>query len=252
MRVCILGNSVGFKIRPPRRGAQQRTYAEVLRDYGHEVHNASMGGALLSEQFALLDDDVITRAPDVVILHHGVIEVFYRRTFRAPNNAAILNQYRNRVLRQGYTDPGPVGRLAHFALRAFNAVTRATARALGLRWQWQRPTAFLRVVRATIELILKETPARVLIVGVTPPSKSAETDLPGLTQAIARLNQALKSLANDFGPRARFVDVVTLVAGHEYEDLVPDGIHFSALGHRLLAESLQSCMTEDVKDPCRS
>ncbi len=109
---------------------------------------------------------MITAYPDAVILHHGIIEVYFRRTFRAPNNAGIVNQYRNRVLRQGYTPATP-----SLLLRPFNALTRRVAGFLGLRWQWQSPAKFVRVVQLTCELILKETGAFIVIVGFRPPPR---------------------------------------------------------------------------------
>ena len=169
MKIRVVGNSVGIKIRPPRAGADDLTYSEIVARAGYEVTNVSMAGVLLSEQFSLLDDDVITAYPDAVILHHGIIEVYFRRTFRAPNNAGIVNQYRNRVLRQGYTPATP-----SLLLRPFNALTRRVAGFLGLRWQWQLPAKFVRVVQLTCELILKETGAFIVIVGISPASPRAE------------------------------------------------------------------------------
>lgn len=233
MRICVVGNSVGYKMRPPRASPDDLTYAEILAKAGHQVHNASMAGALLSEQFSLLDDDVLTAFPDVVILHHGVIEVFYRRTFRQSNNAAIRNQYRNRVLRQGYTPSRP-----SVALRAFNAATRGIASAIGWRWQWQAPAVFLGVLQHTCALILKETSAFIVIVGITPSSQKVEADLPGQGSEIARVNSALRDYAVGLGSRAAFLDVAALVPPSAHEELVPDGIHFSAEGHRRVGAAL--------------
>lgn len=233
MKIRIVGNSVAIKIRPPRAGGVELTYSEIVARAGHEVTNVSMAGALLSEQFSLLDDDVITAFPDAVILHHGIIEVYFRRTFRAPNNAGIFNQYRNRVLRQGYTSATP-----SLLVRAFNALTRRIAGFLGLRWQWQSPAEFLRVVQLTCELILKETGAFIVVVGISPTSARAEAELPGLRAEIARVNGELRACAARLGGRIEFLDVASLLAAAGDADLIPDGIHFSAEGHRRVAASL--------------
>jgi GDSL-like Lipase/Acylhydrolase family len=233
MKILVVGNSVGFKIRPPRFRPEDGTYAELLERAGHSVVNVSMAGAFLSEQFSLLDDDVLTEHPDVVILHHGVIEVFFRRTIRSWNNAGITNQYRNRVLRQGYSTGAP-----RLAVRAINALTRRLAAAFGWRWQWQSPDVFLRVVEATAALILKETGARLVIVGITPPSASAEAELPGLGGEFARVNERLRDCAAALGDRAGFLDVEALLSAESHAEMVPDGIHFSAAGHRRVADAL--------------
>lgn len=233
MKILVVGNSVGFKIRPPRSSPEDGTYAELLARAGHTVVNVSMAGALLSEQFGLLDDDVLTEHPDVVILHHGVIEVYFRRTIRAWNNAGIRNQYRNRVLRQGYTSAAP-----NLGIRAVNAVTRRLATAFGWRWQWQSTDVFLRVVEAVAELVLKETGARIVIVGITPPSARAEAEMPGLCSEFARVNARLRECTVALGSRAGFLDVAALLADESHDEMVPDGIHFSAAGHRRVADAL--------------
>ena len=233
MKVLIVGNSVGFKIRPPRAQPDDGTYAELLARAGHDVVNVSMAGALLSEQFGLLDDDVLTEFPDAVILHHGIIEVYFRRTIRVCNNAGIANQYRNRVLRHGYTSAAP-----RLAIRVINGLTRRIATAFGWRWQWQSPEVFLGAVEATAGLVLKETSACLVIVGITPPSARAEADLPGLGHEIARVNERLRNCATALGARARFLDVAALIAGESHAEIVPDGIHFSADGHRRVAGAL--------------
>jgi hypothetical protein len=238
MRVCIVGNSVGFKMRPPRSGPGELTYGEILRQGGHEVTNASMAGVFLTEQFALLDDQVLTAFPDVVILHHGVIEVFYRRTFRRWNNSAIVNQYRNQVMRQEFVPRTPAFVARNFFFRAVNAATRGVATAVGWRWQWQSADRFLGGVTHACELVLKETGAFIVIVGISPPSDKAETDLPGLRAEIGRRNEALRKCAERLGPRVEFLDVAALLAQGSYADLVPDGIHFSAEGHRRVAAAL--------------
>lgn len=238
MKVCVVGNSVGFKVRPPRQAVDDLTYSELLQRDGHEVRNVSKAGVMLAEQFGLLDDDVITYFPDVVILHHGIIEVFHRQTVRRWNNAAILNQYRNQVAFAPYRGSSPWSRSVNLGWRAVNGVTRRIAGLTGRSWQWQSTQAFLQVMRATSDLLLKETPARLFVVGITPPAPKAELDLPGLTQSIAHANDGLRQLCLDLGARAEYVDVPALLRGHAHEELVPDGIHFSALGHRLLAQVL--------------
>ncbi len=48
MKIRVVGNSVGIKIRPPRAGADDLTYSEIVARAGYEVTNVSMAGVLLS------------------------------------------------------------------------------------------------------------------------------------------------------------------------------------------------------------
>ncbi len=59
-----------------------------------------------------------------------------------------------------------------------------------------------------------------------------------MSDEIARVNGELRACAARLGGRVEFLDVASLLAAAGDVDLVPDGIHFSADGHRRVAASL--------------
>jgi hypothetical protein len=214
------------------------TFGELFRRAGHDVSFASRAGVMLSEHFSLLDDEVVTKFPDVVIVNHGIIEIYPRRTIRALNNATIRNYYLNHAFNTPYRFQRPGGSIWLLLLRAGNALVRRTAQVLGLRWQWQSRRRFLEVMDACCSRILKETGAFVVVMGIPPPSVLALLDSPGFARNTREVNDALRSYCSRLPGRLAFADVEAMLADAAPEVGIPDGIHFSAAGHRLVHAGL--------------
>lgn len=249
LRIVVLGNSVALRIRPPRDIPGERTYAEWLRHDGHEVTVSARGGVLLSEAFATLEDDVICRFPDWVIVNHGVVEACPRRTVRWINNRTIENYYLNAPLGRPYSYANSMTRARQLLWRLANGSIRRLAGLLGLRWHWASPARFLEVLERTIGVILKETHAEVIVLGLNPASGRVEEQLPGSIAAIGAVNSAMARMSGRLGPRVRFVDPHQYLSGLPAERVVPDGIHFSAEGHHLTAERLRAVLAAEGGGP---
>jgi len=247
VKICVFGNSVAFRMRPPRSGPEQRTYPEWLRCDGHEVRVVARAGVLLNEAFATLDDQVITEFPDVVIVNFGIVEVCYRQTVRWINNRTITNYYLNQVFDQEFTYDTAGQRARLFLWRAVNALTRRLSAVVGLRWQWLSTDRFLQVLDETVGRILKETEARVIVLGINPCSERVERVLEGSLEEIAAANERVRAMVATHGTRASFVSPAECIASR-VDELVPDGIHFSADGHRVIANALRSAL----RDPSHS
>jgi hypothetical protein len=240
MKICIFGNSVGFRIRPPRRDCQDLTYSEILESSGHRIRNVSKAAVMINEAFTFLEEEVITFFPDLVIIHFGIVEICYRRTFRWANNQAIENYYMNRFFRRPYVFNTPMRRVFQFTLRAFNSCTRLVSSLLGLRWQWLSTKQFLLALRSVVEVILKETKARIIIIGITPCSDRVEYLLKGSRSRIIEANLGMKEICEQFSDRMKYLDPESFIHQQNMADLVPDGIHFSAEGHRQLVSEINT------------
>ena len=241
-KICIYGNSVGLKMRPPRSAPDQRTYAELLEADGREVRNLSRAGILISDAFRTFDDDVIAWFPDAVVFNFGVVEVSRRRQPRRAWLETVAHSvFLNLMLGRDH----PVNRLGHKARRALwlalRWVSETAARATGSSWQWLPLPKLLRVQKEMMELLFKETSAVAVVVGLNPCSMRVETSLPGSGRAISDANEALRAMATTF-PRAVFVDPRSFIGDGELDRLVPDGVHYSAEGHRLLASRLREAL----------
>ena len=240
MKICILGNSVGFRIRPARNNIQETTYSEIIESHGHNVRNVSKSAIMINEAFAYLEEDVITFFPDAVILHYGIVEVSCRRTFRWTNNKAIVNYYTNRLFARSFTFSSIQRSIYNFFLRAFNWSTRNLSTLFSLQWQWLPTPRFLTVLKSMLQLITKETNAVIVVIGVTPSFNRAENLMKESHKNILEMNSGMKAICEQFPCRVKYLDPDSFVRDSNIDDLVPDGIHFSAEGHRQLAEKLMS------------
>lgn len=238
MKICILGNSVGFRIRPVRSNPRDMTYSEILELHGHQVRNVCRSAVMLNEAFAYLEEDVITFFPDIVILHYGIVEVAYRKTFRWANNQTIVNYYTNRCFARPYSYRTTCSRVRHVLFRAVNSTTRKLATLLGVQWQWLSTNRFLLVLQSVLELITKETRSIVIVIGVTPCTDRIENMLKGTRKNIVEVNAGIKTVCEHYSGRVQYLDPRTFIQESNIDEFIPDGIHFSAAGHKALAEEL--------------
>lgn len=233
--VCILGNSVALKIRPPRRDATERTYGELLESAGWSVRNLSRAGVTIADAFAFYEDDIISRFPDAVIFNFGVVEVSRRRLFRRVwYGAAPHNMFLNRLTGRPHPSSLFTRRLRRWPWVLVGKISEWIARTLRVSWTWLTPAQLTEVQGEMLKLLFKETAACAVVLGANPCSDRVETILPGTRRSIAEANQALGKLVSNF-PRAAFIDPAVCIPETDAARLIPDGVHYSAEGHRALA-----------------
>jgi hypothetical protein len=243
MKICILGNSVSLRMRPARNISTDLTYSEILEARGHSVKNVSKAGVMLNEAFAYLDDEVISFFPDLVIIHFGVVEVSYRQTVRWLNNFVIQNYYLNRVFSRSFRLDSLSWRFASLFIRAANFVTHRVASFFEFKWQWFPTKDFLAVLRSTIDVILKETGATVFLVGISHRGLRVEKTLQGSAEEITAANEIVQRLSPSYGRRVQYLDPNRFLQLGAADDLIPDGVHFSARGHRLMADEILAAIS---------
>lgn len=239
MKICIFGNSVGLKMRPERTGKGQKTYGEILENRGHFVRNVCKAGVMINEVFAFLDDEVLCFFPDVVIINFGIVEVCQRNTIRALNNSTILNYYRNTIFRRSYSFQSG---LVQCILKALKKIQTILASLLHLRWQWFDENKFIEVLTDSIKIIQRETAAHVIILGCSPCDDRVSRLLPGSNEAIQSVNDRMSQIAHSSSGHIQFIDPAIFLHQKKLAELVPDGIHFSSEGHRLVAEKIASLL----------
>lgn len=236
-KILVYGNSVGLKMRPPRSQVDERTYGEWLALHGAEVINLCRAGVLITEAFRTFDDDVLCNFPDAVVFNFGVVETSRRRTPRPAWVGSVSNTvFLNHVTGRTYPRYRHWRRARRVAWRAASGLSEGLARLLGFSWSWVPSNLFIETQRSMLELLFKETSSVALILGINPCSARVESLLPGSMAAIQKANRALELMASQY-PRARFIDPLAIL-GADAGMLLPDGVHYSALGHRRIADVL--------------
>lgn len=219
------------------------TYGEILREAGNDVRICARAGSTIDEAFRLIDDDAVCFFPDLVIINYGIVEICPRRELRFLSQWPVPNYFNNLLRGETYRFSTPTNRLRKKMGWLGNAVIRNIAKLVGLSWRWLSEDRFCQVTEAAVRLLLKETSAVVCLVGISPCSPRVRKLLPNADAAISSANRQLKALAAGFSSRVVFVDVEALLPEEKLPELVPDGVHFSATGHRLLAEAIQQQMS---------
>ncbi len=229
--ICILGNSVSLVLRPPRSGASERTYAEILRDeLPATVINWSQRAAMVADGVRAVEDVVITRAPQAVVIQYGIVECTYRDMPR------WLYQFVKLRLRgdENRLEKLPV----QLAARTLMPLSRRWAVLRG-RWRWMEPAVFGHDITQLVALIRKETAALPIVLNIPTPSERVERLAPGTTASALEYNRTLAQVAAQ--TKAALIDTAALI-DPDPTGLLPDGIHFSAAGHRLVAAQIRALL----------
>ncbi|MBV9495539.1 MAG: SGNH/GDSL hydrolase family protein [Acidobacteria bacterium] len=226
--VAILGSSVALLVRPPRTSRAQGAYPRLLQDAlapEWRVENLSRPTLDIADVFGMLRSDILPLDPDVVVLHVGVNECcprfLPRRVWRWAKESP-----RGRSSR-----PGPLRQV----VIQVEKLLRGT---LAQRWavSWFTAKEFEAVTGRFLDELCKETRARVIVAGTAVRTLRIERMLPSFRPLASRFDGILARLSRQSG--AEFLDVGRIVDS-DPDHLQPDGIHFSADGHREIALALR-------------
>lgn len=233
LRLVILGGSVSLIMRPPRQHREQGTYPELVEQRlwaaGRPVLviNEATRAGIVSEAILNIHKMVTRHAPDIVVLHYGINEVVPRLWPRWLH--LFLNE--PRPLLAGF----PAVLLGNFN-RAINGLVAPMAiKLLSLR-PWYSPQRFCSEMTLLLKMIEKETVALIYVVNIAPTTGRIEHRLPGASMKIHEYNEVLATTATK--SHAHLIDLYSRLAGEDMENVVADGIHLTANGHKILAEML--------------
>jgi hypothetical protein len=238
IRIVVIGPSVGYFVRPPRARLEDGNYGEVLErllaeaGVPAEVTNSCGWWLLVHEAFRDIESRVLLHNPDIVITNFGMGEcepkiiptavLKWIYTWR-PKGDALTVALRRLFVR-------PIGWL-YMTLSPRLIRILPVPRRLGARRFEAELRRFVRVVR-------KERKALVLMLNANPPGPRVEETLPGTHTGAREYNAIMERVAAEEGGEVRVMDVYSLVLREGIDGVLPDGLQYSALGHRIVAEML--------------
>ena len=240
--ICILGNSVSLLVWPKRNTPNDRTYGEHLRAMGWHVKSASRQGVMISDTCLYLEDDVLNNAPDYLILQFGVVESTYRARPRFLHKQFSNNNWRNNIVRIPYRGPS---KRAFVSLlnKAYQQIEKALF-ASGIRWRYLSPRHFRDALEQTVAACKKNSGVKgYILVGISPINERLEQIAPGTRQSTAEYDEIMRAYAEST-PHVSFISLFEVFQNESLKEVVPDGIHLSALGHKLLAKELNSILSD--------
>lgn len=247
-KVAIIGNSVAIKMRPKRQSKNDKTFSELIFDDGYEVNNFGKSGTIVTESFKYIDDEIICNYPDFLIVIYGVVEAFPRHTLRNLNNFNIINYYNNANFERNFINPNQFS-IFRLVARLLNGFMRRITSATRLQWLWLSQNNFAAAIHALCGLVLTETNSNIILLGVPAIPQDNDKFSVKANSSINAFNSILRA-ESEYSPRIHYVDVTETLSEEQLAVTCPDGIHFSAFGHRLLHEAIISIMT--AKDAHRN
>jgi lysophospholipase L1-like esterase len=238
LRVVVVGASQAVMVVPPRTGRDDGGWAEQLpvalaaRGRHADVRISARWFTGLTEVRARYEGEVRNAAPDVVVLHTGIIELLPRAL------PTRLVRHFTTWDRAGHAPA--VAYRTHVAPVLWRGLRQVQQRAAPHVPSRMSPARYVRELTALVDMLREETAAQVLVLDVDPPGERLEHWLPG-TLDRWRAHQAavaagVEALRGRHGEAVRLLPASADVREHGAEAVLPDGLHRSAFGHRLLAE----------------
>lgn len=240
LSVVVIGNSLTFDQVPPRNTHLEGTYGEVLREelaaigVPVELHLEGRWFEFVSSGLRRYEQSVRAHVPDVVIVQYGLNEsqpylfpIWGLRHFITDHKSACRFSlgYRRHVVT-------PVW-------RRVRAMRRFLSPIVGTRTWQMTPERFRGKMSSLIGKARREFRPLVLVMDVAPPGPLLTHFLPGQQERHRIYQQVVEELVAGFGdPDVRLVRTEPVVRAVGFEAALPDGMHFSVLGHRLVGELL--------------
>jgi hypothetical protein len=235
VRVVVAGGSVSLFVVPDGTARGEGTYGEVLPsllpEQDVEVRHTGQWFDMVQDLRRRYETAVRNHFPDVLVLNYGmgeaqpnVVPTWAARHFQSWDRSShpLALRYREQV--------------APKVWKRLREVQRSTS-----HWPTYRlsPERYETELRKVVTMARDETGCLVLLLDLDPPGPRWLHWVPDMAVRHQLFQEAQDRFVEeqaDEGVRA--VRVAHHVAEHGPDVLLPDGIHRSALGHRLTAEAI--------------
>lgn len=246
LRLVVVGNSTGIYVRPTRRHPHDGSYGELLerrlRAAGIEAHlfNEARWWDFIHLGFARFQEAISSHSPGVVILNYGMGEcqpnvvptsvIRWSMTWDTslhPVLAAVGNRWRALVRKL----------IVWYTPRA----TRLT----GTRTWRISPRRFAAELERLVTFTRRETGALVVVLTLNPPGPFLQQLMPGLADRADRYNGIIRDVVDRLDDDdVRVVDAGAVVDRLGWRRAMTDGLHYSAAGHRAVADLIEPAVLE--------
>ena len=222
-KIVIVGNSVALRIRPPRQNENDLSYAEIIDDKlpNASVINLAIGDTVMPHESVWIDK-LISYHANCYILNYGVVDACTRSVPRWMCN----------FIHNDTPHHGIFKKLLRFLFNFFEVRFRKFLTVIRGKRAWTSRAAFAYKYEKMLRLLLKDSNAQLICIGINRPSSRIERFLPGSVRNVQRYNEVIRQLANKYNS-------VYVETFYDFDEtLIPDGINFNSEGHRKLAGML--------------
>jgi lysophospholipase L1-like esterase len=242
MKVCVIGHSVGLRIRPPRENRKDGNFAEILELLLREDGCSGLSVQNLCNDYFTVDNlykdafiPVVRKSPDVVIIICGINDAVSRPLPQS------LYKFLNK--------PRPNKKTALKIFQKINSMMNRYVFPYFIKLfrlkGWKTEEQFVEILFTYIDLVQKETCAHCIIINILPCTERIERMLPGSSANIEKFNIALNKVITKKN-KCHLIDISAVVNRDNISEKVPDGIHMNAAMHRKTAELIKEkiCLLE--------
>ena len=243
LSVVTFGNSIPTLMLPPRGDRAEGTYTEVLADVlsGRGVptvpHVESEWFGFLTKALPQYPRRVRVHSPDVVVLQFGINEL---QPWLAP--VWLLKH----LMTQGAATTRVARAYRRFLAprlwRGMRRYRRQAARVVGMRTWQTTPRRFRNALNRLLTQTRLDGRPLVLVLDIEKPSDVLRHFLPGIDKRYELYQALLEDVVSSFAdPEVRLVRITEISAA--FPGATPDGMHYTAQGHRAIGERLADEVT---------
>lgn len=237
LKVTIVGNSVALRNRPQAKYPLNKNYSKYLEELlNSELNNTNIFinnkalGACTTYNVITKIDEYIQTFPNFYILNLGVVDAstreiplwFYRIASSKKDNI-IYN-------------------FSKILYRAIIVKFRPILVRLRLKKSWISSRKYKKYFETLVKTLSKETNARIIILPINIANNRVEKALPGTKKKHEHYNQIMQNIAENYSQF--FLNLSNLKPETHY----PDGIHYSGLGHEVVAKKIGEIILKSLKE----
>ncbi|RXK07207.1 SGNH/GDSL hydrolase family protein [Halarcobacter bivalviorum] len=231
-KILILGDSTVQWIRPYRIDGDY-TYSEFLqKEYFVEI--VSKPGMTSKDALSLFWNDLAGKFYDLIIISIGINDLtprcYPRWLWKINNNILVCNS--------------KIEKIINFFYRVFTySKLQTLCCKLNISRPWISKNSFKKNILKLQEIILKESNSKIVFLSLPMVSERVKNILPGIENNVINYKTEFYSLLSE---RTNIIDIDKVFEENK-EIYNPEGIHYSAVGHKKLFEELLNLIEMELK-----
>ncbi|MFY9072123.1 SGNH/GDSL hydrolase family protein [Aliarcobacter butzleri] len=224
-RILIIGDSTLMWVRPYRQNKEDLTYIELLIKQKYLLDINAKPGMTSSEALKFYWNNEMATFNDIYIISVGINDLtprsYPRWLWKMNNDIVFPNSYFDKFIKFFY-------RVITYT--KFQTICSK----FGISRAWVSKNNFRKNLQKLQELIIKESNSRIIFLSLPTVTERVKNILPGIEKNVIEYKEVLKDLKNS---RTTILDIDRLFR-EDIEKYNPEGIHYSADGHKKVFEEL--------------
>lgn len=233
-RIAVIGDSTVEWIRPYRNHKDEFTYSELLINENEYLVDIYVRPGMTShEALILVWKELAGKFYDYYIFSFGINDCTPRSYPKA-----MADYYNSTLVPQRFVD-----KLLFLFYRVFTSTKlQKVCSRLKISKPWINLNTFEKNINLMTNLLTKETDAKIIFLSLPQTSKRVCEVICNINEVIPKYSDIIKRKSSG---RIFIIDTDKLFK-NEYELYIPEGIHYSSEGHRLVYDEIKRWIEQGV------